>query len=412
MPAATPDPSAALAADSDEIELSVVLPCLNEARTLQTCISKAQRSLAELGVQGEVVVADNGSTDGSRELAVRCGARLVDVPLRGYGAALRGGIEAARGRYVLMADADDSYALDDLGPFVDALRGGSQMVVGNRFAGGIEPGAMPALHRYVGNPVLSLLGRLFFRIPVRDFHCGIRAFDRDAARALDPRSTGMEFASELIVKSALAGHRITEVPTTLHKDGRDRPPHLRSWRDGWRHLRFLLLFSPRWLFLYPGLLLVLAGGGLSLRLSVGPFVVLGATLDVQSLLFATAAATVGAQAVLLAVLSRSYASVRGVLPPHRRLRHLHHRRALEIGVLAGLLLVVLGAAGLLLALGRWAAQDFGPLDLSDSLRLSLPSTACLAVGAQLLMASFFLGLITLDSDLAGGRVGPDPEGPR
>ncbi len=386
--------------DLRSVEVSVVLPCLDEARTLETCLRKAQGSLAEQGVRGEVVVADNGSTDGSQKIARACGARVIDVPDRGYGAALRGGIAAARGRYVIMADADDSYALDDLGAFVDALREGHGLVMGNRFAGGIEPGAMPALHRYVGNPVLSLIGRLFFRIPVHDFHCGMRGFDREQALALDLRSTGMEFASELVVKFALAGASVCEVPTTLARDGRDRPPHLRSWRDGWRHLRFLLLFSPRWLFLYPGLLLTLLGSGLVLRLVAGPWEVLGATLDTQSMLFGAAAVIVGVQSVLFAVLSRAYASARGILPPQRRLRHLQHRAALEVGAVAGLVLVALGFLGCLAAVAGWARSDFGPLDLAGSLRLSLPAVTCLVVGAELLLASFFLGLIGLDPDLA------------
>jgi glycosyltransferase involved in cell wall biosynthesis len=231
------------------MELTVVLPCLNEAETLAVCIRKAKSSIASLGVDGEVVVADNGSTDGSQGIARDEGARVVDVPIRGYGAALMAGITEAQGTFVIMADADDSYDLSNLGPFLEALRGGADLVMGNRFAGGIEPGAMPALHRYLGNPVLTAIGRVLFRSPVRDFHCGIRGFRRDAIIGLDLRTTGMEFASEMVVKATLQKLAIVEVPTTLSPDGRSRPPHLRTWRDGWRHLRFLLLYSPRWLFL-------------------------------------------------------------------------------------------------------------------------------------------------------------------
>ena len=380
-------------------EVSVVLPCLNEARTVATCVEKASASLRSMGVVHEVVVADNGSTDGSQELALAAGARVVHVARRGYGAALRTGIAEARGRYVLMADADDSYALHDCAPFVLALRGGGGLVMGNRFAGGIEPGAMPPLHRYLGNPVLSFVGRLFFRIPVRDFHCGMRAFDRDKAVALDLRSSGMEFASELVVKFALAGHQVTEVPTSLSKDGRDRPPHLRSWRDGWRHLRFLLLFSPRWLFLYPGALLSVLGALLTARLALGPLSVGPAVLDIQSMLFASAAVVIGVQALLLAVLSRTYASMRGMLPPSRQLQHVSHPQALEWGVAAGLLLLLGGITGVAVAVTSWASGDFGPLDVSDSMRLAIPSALCLSVGAEVLMASFFIGLLHLDADM-------------
>lgn len=384
-------------------EVSVVLPCLNEARTVATCVEKASASLRSMGVVHEVVVADNGSTDGSQELALAAGARVVHVARRGYGAALRTGIAEARGRYVLMADADDSYALHDCAPFVLALRGGGGLVMGNRFAGGIEPGAMPPLHRYLGNPVLSFVGRLFFRIPVRDFHCGMRAFDRDKAVALDLRSSGMEFASELVVKFALAGHQVTEVPTSLSKDGRDRPPHLRSWRDGWRHLRFLLLFSPRWLFLYPGLGLAVAGALLMARLALGPLAVGGVALDTQSLLFSGGMLTVGVQAILLAVLSRTYAAARGMLPGNRPVLMTAHPQALERGALVGLGLLLVGLAGSLVAVLRWAGQDFGPLDLATSLRWSIPSITCFIVGAEVLMASFFLGLLHLDTGISPAR---------
>ena len=247
------------APERNELELSIVMPCLNEAETLEVCIRKAQESLRKDEISGEVVIADNGSEDGSQEIAERLGARVVPVSGRGYGAALHGGFEAARGRFVIMGDADDSYDFSSLMPFVEKLREGYDLVMGNRFLGGIEPGAMPPLHRYLGNPVLTGIGRLFFRSPAGDFHCGLRGFRRDAILGLGLQTTGMEFASEMVVKSTLMGLRIAEVPTTLSPDGRSRPPHLRSWRDGWRHLRFLLLYSPRWLFLYPGAVLMLLG---------------------------------------------------------------------------------------------------------------------------------------------------------
>ncbi len=382
-----------------EIELSVVLPCLDEARTLGTCIDRAVKAMAALGVTGEVVVADNGSSDGSQAIARTHGARVVDVPRRGYGAALRAGIAAAHGRYVIMADSDDSYALEDLEPFLVRLRGGAQLVMGNRFAGGIAPGAMPALHRYLGNPVLSAVGRLFFDIPVRDFHCGMRGFDRKAVLGLGLRTDGMEFASELIVKAALAGLAITEVATTLRPDGRDRPPHLRSWRDGWRHLRFLLLFSPRWLFLYPGILLVLFGLLLTARLVIGPLTVGSVTLDSQSLLFAAAGVVVGTQSIIFGVLARSYATRRGLMPAQRHLRWTSDSRAVEWGAVVGLVIGALGAIGVAVALLGWVSTGFGQLDLAQSLRLSIPSATGLVVGSQVVLASFFLGLLQLDSRL-------------
>src|ERR1700677_635997 len=269
-----------------DLTVTILMPCLNEAETLAFCVRQAVTALRDNNVAGEVLVADNGSTDGSQQIATDEGARVVNVPTRGYGAALIAGIEAARGKYVLMADADASYHFEHLPRFLPKLDEGYDLVMGNRFSGSIEPGAMPPLHRYLGNPVLSSIGRIFFRIPVRDFHCGLRAFRRDPILALNLRTTGMEFASEMVVKSSLAGLRMTEVPTTLSPDGRSRPPHLRSWRDGWRHLRFLLLFSPRWLFFYPGLVTLAVGLALSAALLPGPLPFLGHTLDVDTLTYA------------------------------------------------------------------------------------------------------------------------------
>jgi hypothetical protein len=395
---------------SSATELTVLLPCLNEALTLKTCIDKARRSLDDLGISYEILVADNGSTDGSQDIARAAGARVVDIPTRGYGAALRGGIAVAEGEHVLMADADDSYALDALEPFVTSLRQGNDLVMGNRFRGGIEPGAMPALHRYLGNPVLSWIGRMFFRIPVRDFHCGIRAFNRRKALALGLRSDGMEFASELVVKFALNGHRVAEVPTTLKPDGRDRPPHLRSWRDGWRHLRFLLLFSPRWLFLYPGLTLAVLGSLLVMRLSLGPVAIGSAVLDTQSLVFASAAVTIGVQSILFAVLTRTYAASRGMLPASRRLDLVRHPFVLERGLIAGGALLVLGGLGTLSAILTWTRHHFGPLVVNHAMHLAVPSVTLLCVGAELLMASFFLGLLQLDHDISGPLASPEAPG--
>ena len=287
--------------DSAMHELSVVMPCLNESETLATCIRKARTALTTHGIDGEILIADNGSTDGSQEIAAREGARVVDVPVRGYGAALMAGIQAAKGKYVLMGDSDDSYDFGHPHRFLEPLREGADLVMGNRFRGGIEPGAMPFLHRYLGNPVLSLIGRVFFRVPSGDLYCGLRAFNRESILKLNLRSKGMEFAHEMVVRSALSGYRIVEIPTTLRPDGRNRPPHLRTWRDGWRTLRFLLLYSPRWLFLYPGAVLIVLGLAGSAWLLQGPQFIRGVGLDVHTLLYAFVSVLLGFQLVAFAV---------------------------------------------------------------------------------------------------------------
>ncbi|MEP0773178.1 MAG: glycosyltransferase family 2 protein, partial [Acidobacteriota bacterium] len=320
-------------------ELSIVLPCLNEAATVATCVGKARQFLDRSGIDGEVVVADNGSSDGSAELAAAAGARVVHVAERGYGSALTAGIAAAHGTFVIMADADDSYDLANLDEFVERLRQGWELVMGNRFRGGIARGAMPFLHRYLGNPLLSGLGRLFFSSPCRDFHCGLRGFRREAILGLGLRATGMEFASEMVVKATLAGLRITEVPTTLVPDGRGTPSKLRTWRDGWRHLRFLLLFSPRWLFLYPGLVLMAVGAAVTAWLLPGPRQLASLTLDVHTLLYAAAAILIGFKGVSFAILSRAFATAEGLLPPAARWRELERRLTLEGGLVVGAFLV-------------------------------------------------------------------------
>jgi Glycosyl transferase family 2 len=388
-PTATPTPATG---PVRTVELSVVLPCLNEAETLATCIHKAQRSFAVLGVAGEVVVADNGSTDGSREIARAEGAVVVDVPRRGYGAALLAGIRAAAGEYVLMADADDSYALDDLGAFLHELRGGADLVMGNRFRGRIEPGAMPFLHRYLGNPVLSMLGRLFFHIPVGDFHCGIRAFRRDRMLELGLVTAGMEFASEMVVRASLADLRIREVPTVLRPDGRSRAPHLRTWRDGWRHLRFLLAFSPRWLLLYPSL--VFQGLGLAgmLWLLLGPRSVGHVVFDVHSMLAFATMFVLGVQGLGLAVVARSYAAHLGLLGQSAGLVRMLMRVSLERGLVLGSLLLLGGAACFVVAVRSWADVGFGPLDVVSSLRLPIVGSVLAVTGFQIITVSFTLSL--------------------
>ncbi|MCU1268062.1 MAG: glycosyl transferase family 2 [Acidobacteria bacterium] len=377
------------------IEVSVVMPCLNEAETLATCIEKAQKSLRELNVSGEIVIADNGSTDGSQEIARALGARVVDIPLKGYGNALMGGIAAAAGQYVIMGDADDSYEFSSLGPFIAKLREGYELVMGNRFLGGIKPGAMPPLHRYLGNPVLTFVGRLFFRSPVGDFHCGLRGFTKAAVARLDLRTTGMEFASEMVVKATLQKMRIAEVPTTLSPDGRSRPPHLRSWRDGWRHLRFLLLYSPRWLFLYPGFLLMIVGLLAALWLLPGPRVVGSVTFDVHTLLYAAMAVILGFQAIVFAMFTKVFAISEGLLPDDARLDRVMKVITLEVGLIVGLLLVVLGLAGSIYAVVFWDRGSFGALDPGKTLRIVIPAVTSLMLGCQILLSSFFLSILGL-----------------
>ena len=379
----------------EQLELTILMPCLNEAETLATCVRQALAFLVSHDVKGEVLVAENGSTDGSQQIAESEGARVVRVAERGYGAALIGGIAAARGTFVAMADADDSYDFGTLGPFLDRLRLGDDLVMGNRFRGGIAPGAMPALHRYVGNPVLSFVGRLFFRAPVRDFHCGLRAFRRDAIIGLHLRTTGMEFASEMVVKSCLAGLKVSEVPTTLKKDGRSRPPHLRSFRDGWRHLRFLLLFSPRWLFLYPGLALTAIGVAFTAILVRGPITIGGSGFDIGSLLYAVALTVVGYQAVLFSLLSRVYAQAEGFLPTRPRFDAFQRRLSMEKGVTLGAAMFLFGIVASLLSLLRWSNADFGSLPPEQSIRTVTPGVLGLMLGAQTILSGLFLSLLRI-----------------
>lgn len=385
----------------ESCELSIVLPCLNEAETLTVCVGKARTWLETNQVDGEVIVADNGSTDGSQDLARAAGARVVDVPRRGYGAALQGGIAAARGEYVIMGDADDSYALDDLGPFLDRLRAGDDVVMGNRFAGGIEPGAMPFLHRYLGNPVLSFLGRLLFRVPVRDFHCGLRGMNTAAVRSLDLRTTGMEFASEMVMKAALAGQTISEVPTTLSPDGRSRKPHLRTWTDGWRHLRFLLLYSPRWLFLIPGIVMFVVGLAVAAAIIVGGAIRLGSvTLSTATLIYAAALMIIGFQALTFAVLTKIYGVARGFLPADSRLDAFGARFRLERGLQVGAALLLAGIVAAVISVIRWRHVDLGDLDPLDQARISVAAALGIVLGSSTMLTSFLLSIMGMDKQIS------------
>ena len=381
--------------EGDPVEVTILMPCLNEAETLERCVRKAHLGLAQAGVSGEIVIADNGSTDGSQELARRLGARVIDIPIRGYGAALLGGIQAARGRFVIMGDADDSYDFARLNGFVEKLREGYALVMGNRFLGGIAPGAMPPLHRYLGNPVLTGVGRLFFRSRCGDFHCGLRGFNRAAILNLDLQTTGMEFASEMVVKATMQLLRITEVPTTLSRDGRSRPPHLRSWTDGWRHLRFLLLFSPKFLFLLPGFFLIGSGLAASLWLLPGPRVVRGVSFDVGTLLFTSASVILGTQLIFFWLFTKVFAISERLLPENPRLERLFQFLTLETGIALSALAF---AAGLILALigvGEWRTAGFGSLIPQQSLRLAIPAVTLMVLGFQGIFSSFFLSILVL-----------------
>lgn len=395
---------------SQPIEVTVVLPCLNEAETLAVCVQKAVRCLAELGVDGEVLVSDNGSTDGSREIATANGARVVAAPVRGYGGALLAGIEAARGRYVIMADADDSYDLAALGPFIERLREGNDVVMGNRFKGGIAPGAMPFLHRYLGNPVLSWLGRVLFGLrQVGDFHCGIRGFNRVRIQELGLCMPGMEFASELVVRAALAGYSLVEVPTTLEPDGRSRPPHLRTWRDGWRHLRFLLVFAPRKILVWPGTALAAVGLLGTSVLAFRPIPVGSANLDVNALIYMCLALIVGVQLVLFGGFAELYGRHEGITGDDHHARWTRFLR-LETCMAAGLMFILAGAVGTVLAFTQWGDAGFGPLDQErrDTLRLVLASTTAISLGVIIMSSGLFSSLLTLRSARAARPV-PDGE---
>jgi glycosyltransferase involved in cell wall biosynthesis len=380
---------------AEELELSVVMPCLNEAETLATCIEKAQQAIADAGIAAEVIVADNGSTDGSIQIAEALGARVVHVKAKGYGNALMGGIAAASGRFIVMGDADDSYDFRHIPRFLEGLQGGADLVMGNRFRGGIQKDAMPALHQYFGNPALTRIGRIFFRSPVGDFYCGLRGFRKEAYQKMGLRTTGMEFATEMVVKATLLKLQIAEVPTTLSPDGRTRAPHLRTWRDGWRTLRFFLLYSPRWLFLHPGLALMLIGTLLGLWLIPAPRTIAGVTLDVHTIVYAAAFVLLGFQAIAFAVFTKLFAISEGLLPPDPVLDRLFQYITLEVGLLAGAFMILCGMGASIYAVGFWQARHFGALDYPHTMRMVIPAALFLILGVQTVFSSFFLSVLGL-----------------
>jgi glycosyltransferase involved in cell wall biosynthesis len=380
---------------NDRFEMTIVMPCLNEARTIAECVTKARAFLARGGIVGEIVIADNGSIDGSQAIAEAHGARVVDIPQKGYGNALIGGIRAAHGTYVIMADSDGSHDLNALDPLVEKLRAGYQLVVGNRFQGGIEPGAMSVLHRYIGNPILSGIGRIFFQSPCGDFHCGLRGFHRRTILGLDLQASGMEFASEMLVKATINKLRMTEVPVTMLPDGRGRPPHLRSWRDGWRHLRFMLLFSPRWLFLYPGFALFGAGLLGMAWLLPQPRRVGGIIVDIHTLFYASLAVVVGFQSILFWVFAKIYGAREGVVAPDPTFCSMVGALTLEAGLIAATVLLIIGLALGVYAVGWSVASGFGPISPTEVMRLVIPSGTAILLGFQIAYGAFFISVLEI-----------------
>ena len=376
-----------------ELELTILMPCLNEAETLETCIRKAMQFLEESGINGEILIADNGSTDGSQAIAEACGARVVSVPVRGYGAALQGGTNAALGKYVIMGDADDSYDFLHLMPFVEMLREGYELVMGNRFAGGIEKGAMPFLHRYLGNPVLSFLGRVLYRNKIGDFHCGLRGYDKSALQSLHLKTPGMEYASEMVVMATMCGLKITEVPTTLKPDGRSRRPHLRTFRDGWRHLKFLLMYCPRWLFLYPGGFLLTVGLIGMLLLAKGPVSIHHVTFDIHSMLFMAGFVIIGLQIVLFKLLTDAYAVHSGLPTVSAQQKSWLKIITMERCALVGLILFTAGLCLSIISFHNWASTAYGELNPQLMMRRTIPAWTMLISGLQLISNGFFLGIL-------------------
>ena len=379
-------------------DIAVVMPCLNEAETLAACIKKARLGLDRAGVRGEILIADNGSTDGSIQIAEQLGARVVHVKAKGYGNALKGGIEAAQAKWVIMGDADDSYDFSNIEGFVKKLREGLDLVMGCRLprgGGTVMPGAMPWKNRWIGNPSLSFLGRLFFHSPAQDFHCGLRAFTKAAYQQMDLKTTGMEFASEMVIKATLKSMRIAETPITLHKDGRSRPPHLKPWRDGWRHLRFMLIYSPRWLFFMPGMLLFAAGFIVAILTYWVPFKVGGVVFDVGTLMVAAMWMIIGVQFVALACFTKVFAIAEGLLPEDPRFSNAFKYFTLEKGICLGAAILVTGAVILLRALWIWHEAGFGSLDYAQNLRRLIPAATLIVLGIQTISSSFFMSVLGL-----------------
>lgn len=379
-----------------EVELTILMPCLNEAETLETCIKKAMSFLTDNHVDGEVLIADNGSTDGSQDIAIRNGARVVNIEQKGYGSALRGGSEKARGKYVVMGDADDSYNFLNLMPFLEKLRDGYELVMGNRFKGGIEKGAMPPLHKYLGNPVLSFIGRIFYPSDIKDFHCGLRGYNRAAIQSLQLQTTGMEYASEMVVQATLHKLKMIEVPTTLSPDGRTRPPHLRSWRDGWRHLKFLMMYSPNWTFLYPGLILSGIGLVIMVAIGIGPSRIGSVNFGINTMMYGATSLLVGVNISLFSMFTKAYALSSGFIPNSPKTLGILERFTVEKGVVIGVALTVLGIIATVIAFVIWGNHSFGNLQPESIMKITIPATTLIAIGIELVFASFFLGILEIE----------------
>ncbi len=377
------------------VDVSVVIPCLNEAGTVGDCVEKAVKGLDAAGVTGEVIVADNGSTDGSVDVARAKGARIVPVSTKGYGYALRTGIEAARGEFIIMGDADDTYDFSEIPRFVQSWRDGYDVVMGNRFGGDIRPGAMPWTHRYIGNPVLSAILRVLFHTPIHDAHCGMRGFTADVYRRMDVRTTGMEFASELVIKAAKVGCNIIEIPITLWPDRRDRPPHLRSVPDGWRHLRFMLLCAPNWLFVVPGAAFMAAGISLMLWLLPGPRKVGHVTFDVNTMFFGVVFTLVGAQAIWTGLFAKAFSYSERFSKGERSFEGILKRFTLEQGLLIGALVGAVGLVGDVWLLLDWRSSGYGPF---AGMRWVIFWSLLLFLGVQAVLSSFLLSMLGISRD--------------
>lgn len=376
------------------MELTILMPCLNEVNTLKSCITKANQFLSKNKIYGEILVADNGSTDGSQMLAIELGARVVDAPNKGYGSALIAGCNAARGQYIIMGDSDDSYNFEDLMPFLEKLREGYELVMGNRFKGGIEKGAMPPLHRYLGNPVLSTIGRILYRSPIKDFHCGLRGYNRQSILNLNLHTSGMEYASEMVVQATLHNLKICEIPTTLKKDGRNRKPHLKSWSDGWRHLTFLFMHAPNWLFLYPGLLFFISGVILSIIIVKNPIKIDNIVFDINTLVYSSVFSIIGFQLILFYILLKKYIQITQIIPT-TKIDNTIKNFTMNKGIFIGFVLFMIGIIGSIIAVIIWKNNNFGNLDPSQMLRITIPSMTFIIYGIQLIFSSFFIGIFNI-----------------
>ena len=380
------------------MELTIVMPCLNEHETLGNCIKKALAFIEREKIEGEVLVSDNGSTDCSQDIAIKNGARLVHANKKGYGAALGEGIKNAKGTYVIIGDSDDSYDFSNLLPFVNELRKGCDLVIGNRFKGGIQKGAMPFSHKYIGNPLLSFIGRLFFHIKITDFHCGLRGLTKNAFKEMNLRTTGMEFASEMVVKAALLKMRIVEVPTTLSVDGRSHKPHLRTWKDGWRHLRFLLMFSPKWLFLYPGVVIIFLSLLFGFLLFINPIKVNGIVFDIHTMIVTSFALLIGVQFVFFHSFVKIFSITSGIIPSDKKFENLFRFFTLERGLIVGILIFLIGTILMLMNFFSWSSAGFHDLIPSYFVRRILSGIVPIVLGIQIIIYSFIFSIIGIKEE--------------